>query len=1039
MDLYLGRKRRAEFEDPRRQKRPRSEYYGMDEDDLRHANVHYLFGQVNSKVALKETAIQWLALYERDPSSALAAAINLLTKYAGADLAVAVDDLELDIQRVAKRLEDDADQEGKLDPPVWRFKKKPFRRRYDEFWRRLVRETKHKILNDEYFLTNLIDWVGSVSKSNVRAFRQAAVQTSFALMDGLIEAAIMCEDELDKCETRLERARSKPVPRQEIISNLEENQKEHQAMIESVHAHCESIFNLIFVRRYRDIYPPIRVSCMEALGSWMAKYPSLFLEDVKLKYVGWCLSDKDPLVRRAAVETIHKIYEDPDNIPVMANFQDRFKNRLLEMSKDIDNSVSASSINLASKMLKNDLLKTNDGDDIQSYIYDQDEMIRKAAASFIYHDSFVLPEDDDKAPEQIDRDDVLEVLAIFGNEMAVRSDHGGELETPANYLVSTMWNKLACLKSWGVMIRMLLHSEQSENELHESSLLNKREDTILDSNSETLLLYVILSCAQMAKGTLHLDSKRRKKSRHEQEEDASTWEDFLETFVPRVPEIFQIVQTDPKKVNALVKILRVIPCDEWALRKKKELFARILKLIQKVFQTMTDTDLLVEISETLSYFVHEDHAFVGDAQRCAFDLASQLRIKFMDLSDEVNFTGTEEERVQALESCLARMISLKKAIHIEELQFDKPFKEFLSGCISNEKRKVLCAPLLELASFDLWWVMCDTSFDDIQEEELESILLLKNYVLENLSYCITAAEANEKVVERLIDSLCEILIVLKPTSDDRASSFLNDPLSEEDMNSVLRVFANRFEALSDELEDESEEKVLTTITHCVRLCLSDPKNYGRFGALTISQLNRFDIRADDLIKHCQSVIKRNYGHQVLQDIQFEALRHIFEDNEFESGNSDRLESVAKTLSKVHGVDSSLLDFRPIIMKCLDYGMKEPPSFMDFLEPSIKPFIQRSQKKHKTRVFHKFREFELALPETRNPEDSEGWKMFDEFKSFLRETLKKGKYLGDDDMLDPIEDYHAEPIMASVANTRHSMTRSNFSVANTRHGWVSKYR
>ena len=44
-------------------------------------------------------------------------------------------------------------------------------------------------------------------------------------------------------------------------------------------------------------------------------------------------------------------------------------------------------------MLRNDLLKTNDGDDIQSYVYDQDPTIRQAAAQFIYHDSFVLPED----------------------------------------------------------------------------------------------------------------------------------------------------------------------------------------------------------------------------------------------------------------------------------------------------------------------------------------------------------------------------------------------------------------------------------------------------------------------------------------------------------------------------------------------------------------------------------------------------------------------------------------------------------------------
>ena len=61
---------------------------------------------------------------------------------------------------------------------------------------------------------------------------------------------------------------------------------------------------------------------------------------------------EDAAVRKQAVSTIVQIYENPDNIPPMVNFLERFKSRLLEMSKDIDNSVSAASINLSCQMLK---------------------------------------------------------------------------------------------------------------------------------------------------------------------------------------------------------------------------------------------------------------------------------------------------------------------------------------------------------------------------------------------------------------------------------------------------------------------------------------------------------------------------------------------------------------------------------------------------------------------------------------------------------------------------------------------------------------
>ena len=55
-----------------------------------------------------------------------------------------------------------------------------------------------------------------------------------------------------------------------------------------------------------------------------------------------------------------------------------------------------------------------------------------------------------------------------------------------------------------------------------------------------------------------------------EEKQQEIWESFLEVFVPRIPEIFQTIQNDPKKVNAIVQILRVIPCHEWSLRSKKE-------------------------------------------------------------------------------------------------------------------------------------------------------------------------------------------------------------------------------------------------------------------------------------------------------------------------------------------------------------------------------------------------------------------------------------------------------------------------------------
>ena len=42
----------------------------------------------------------------------------------------------------------------------------------------------------------------------------------------------------------------------------------------------------------RDSQPEIRSICMAEIGTWMKKYPNMFLDDGYLKYVGWTLYDK---------------------------------------------------------------------------------------------------------------------------------------------------------------------------------------------------------------------------------------------------------------------------------------------------------------------------------------------------------------------------------------------------------------------------------------------------------------------------------------------------------------------------------------------------------------------------------------------------------------------------------------------------------------------------------------------------------------------------------------------------------------------------
>ena len=121
-----------------------------------------------------------------------------------------------------------------------------------------------------------------------------------------------------------------------------------------------------------------------------------------------------------------------------------------------------------------------------------------------------------------------------------------------------------------------------------------------------------------------------------------------------------------------------------------ELFVKTLQLLTKVYMNNIKETFLTECATTLSHFVHDQHSLAGEAQRYAYDLAKQLKVKFQALTDQVNYEGTEEERKAGLSGNLARIKCLKRAIHVDELNFDEEtFRKVLNEFIlSSDKHQV---------------------------------------------------------------------------------------------------------------------------------------------------------------------------------------------------------------------------------------------------------------------------------------------------------------------------------------------------------------
>ena len=67
---------------------------------------------------------------------------------------------------------------------------------------------------------------------------------------------------------------------------------------------------------------------IEALGRWIVEYPGMLLDDTKLKYFGWALSDPELAVRKATFTTLQAIYK--------ACFDEEFEQRRRPGPKQAD-------------------------------------------------------------------------------------------------------------------------------------------------------------------------------------------------------------------------------------------------------------------------------------------------------------------------------------------------------------------------------------------------------------------------------------------------------------------------------------------------------------------------------------------------------------------------------------------------------------------------------------------------------------------------------------------------------------------------------
>ncbi|KAL7583375.1 hypothetical protein Lser_V15G41636 [Lactuca serriola] len=327
----------------------------------------------------------WVERYEKDPKPAMVELLTMLFEACGATYHIQGEFLdETNVDDVVVALVNLAAQ-GRVED-YQNSKKKEFRSFKENlvsFWDNLVSECQNGPLFDQVLFDKCMDYVIALSCTPPRVYRHVASMVGLQMVTSFIGAAKILAAHRQTTQRQLtaEKKKNSEGPHIDSLNKRLSEMHEKITMIEEM---MRKIFTGLFVHRYRDIDPEIRMSCIQSLGTWIISYPSLFLQDLYLKYLGWTLNDKNAGVRKASVLALQNLYDVDDNVPSLGLFTERFYKRMLDLADDLDLSVAVCAISLVKQLLRHQLVPDDDLGSLYDLLIDDPPEIRHAIGALVY-------------------------------------------------------------------------------------------------------------------------------------------------------------------------------------------------------------------------------------------------------------------------------------------------------------------------------------------------------------------------------------------------------------------------------------------------------------------------------------------------------------------------------------------------------------------------------------------------------------------------------------------------------------------------------
>ncbi|KAJ8107060.1 hypothetical protein OPT61_g9126 [Boeremia exigua] len=492
---------------------------------------------------------------------------------------------------------------------------------------------------NQELLENIAVWIGAMSSSANRPFRHTATVAALAITTALASVAAEIVENTAKKIRQSESEAKKSRVNKARVSAANQEVDDYNTKLEAVDGALNDWFSLVYVHRYRDVDPHIRVDCVGALADWIITYPDKFFDGSHLRYLGWVLSDPNSPTRVEVLHQLARLFKDKDKLTGLKTFTERFRPRIVEIAtRDAENNVRAAAVDLLDILREAGFLEPDDIDSVGKLIFDADAKVRKSVVGFFAEnvnaayeaivddmggqealdEALGSPDDEDEEyqnprlewlklkclVDQLlsydDEEDLPTQIERFSHTSAEMGLVTAGVESRYSLAAQALYEAVPEIRSWEVLAGYLLydHTQAEQNGGDETEAM-LRQNCKLEETHETALLDILNAVVRLRLQRLAETQTDRKRTKAQRESDQEEQAEMARKLTLLIPDLLKKFGALPEAAALCLRLERELSLDVFEELRQNTALTALLDDINKQFLTHHNERVLIEAVESL--------------------------------------------------------------------------------------------------------------------------------------------------------------------------------------------------------------------------------------------------------------------------------------------------------------------------------------------------------------------------------------------------------------------------------------------------------